>query len=119
MRLKIVAIHDRGVPDKERLQLSVIAPANLVNYVVFETLKGPGDTIVPIPRNAYWFTPAPLRPGDFVVLYTRVGQPSTEKQANGVGTNHFLFWRRPSVIWADPNSCAVLLEVNDWVSTVG
>jgi hypothetical protein len=114
MRIRIVTIGDRGVGNQERLHLSVLAPANLVNYAVFDTVRiGNGLTIVPIPKNTFWFTDCEVRPGDQVVLYTRPGVPTKERRTDG-HTNHFFFWNKPNTLWQDPNGCAVLIEINQW-----
>jgi hypothetical protein len=113
MRIKLVNITDRGLPNQERLHLSVFAPANLVNYVVFESA-----TIFPFkvktpPDRAYWFPNMQVFPGDQVVLYTGLGVNKVERQPDGKW-NRFFYWGLGNTIWDDRNTCAVLLEINQW-----
>jgi hypothetical protein len=113
MRLKIVSIVDRGVPNQERLHLSVFAPSNLVNYVVFGSQRILPNSVKTPPDFAYWFANMPVYPGDQVVLYTGPGQTKVEQRSDGKW-NRFLYWGLSSTVWHDPNSCAVLLEINEW-----
>ena len=117
MRLKVITIADRGVPNKERLHLSALVDANLVNYAIFDTVRmGDGSVIASIPRHAYWFTPSLVRAGDNVVVYTGPGVATKNARANG-GTDYFFFWGLKQTIWSDPKSCAVVLEVADWATS--
>lgn len=117
MRLKIVSIIDRGVPNQERLHLSVLAAANLNFYAVFDTTKIDNNTVVAIPRRAYWFTEHVVSPGDHVILYTKAGTESVSRRTDGY-SNHFFYWGLRNTIWGDPKSCAVLVEISNWETSV-
>jgi hypothetical protein len=117
MRLRIVSTAYRGVPNQERLHLSVLVPANLVNYAVFNTVKLPGNLIVSKPKNTYWFIAQAVKPGDNVVLYTTTGTPTKNLRPDG-GTDYFYYWGLHNVLWSDPSSCAVVVEINDWVTSL-
>ena len=117
MRLRVVAIADRGVPNQERLHISALVDANLVNYAIFDTVRlGNGSTIASIPKHAYWFTPYQVKAGDDVVIYTGPGTPSRIPRP-GVGTHQFFYWGLGQTIWGDPKSCAVVLEIGDWATS--
>ena len=113
MRLKIVNITDRGIPNQERLHLSVFAPANLVNYAVFASQRISPNSVKTRPDLAYWFPSMQVYPGNQVVLYTGSGQNRAEQRPDGKW-NRFIFWGLSSTVWENPNSCAVLLEINEW-----
>jgi hypothetical protein len=113
MRLKIVQITDRGMPSRERLHLSVLAPSNLSNYVVFASQKLFPNQVKTPPDFAYWFNDIKVYPGDQIILYTGSGQSTNERLQNG-SWNRFIYWGLGNTIWDDPNSCAVLLEINEW-----
>ena len=113
MRLKIVSIWDRGLANKERLDLLVVTPANLNYYAIFDTTLMGNSQIVAIPKRAYWFTAFQVSAGDHVVLYTGPGQTVTHPRSDG-RKNHFFYWGLTSVIWSDPNSRAVLVELGTW-----
>jgi hypothetical protein len=113
MKLKIVQLTDRGIAFQERLHLTVLAEANLINYVVFDTVGISNDRIVAIPKRAFWFSSYVVRPGDNVILYTKAGVSSVTRRPDG-GADHFFFWGIDSTLWNDASARAVLLEVSDW-----
>jgi hypothetical protein len=117
MRLKLVTIADRGSFNDERVHLKVLSRASLTHYAVFATLKATNGSVITPPKHAYWFTDLVLNPGDNVVLYTRIGTNNSQKREDGL-SNHFFFWGLPSPIFSQPSSCAILLEIDTWESTV-
>jgi hypothetical protein len=117
MRIKVVSIGDRGIANQERLHLSVLADANLVNYAIFDTVKtGLGATILPIPKHTYWFTPYPVKAGDQVVIFTGSGTQLKQPRTDGF-MNHFFYWGLKETIWNGPWNCAVVLEIGDWATS--
>lgn len=114
MTIKIVGILDRGVANRERLHLSVLADTNLNYYVVFNTsYTVDKSTITAIPKNAYWFTDQPVKAGDAVILYTGPGETVVKNRSDG-RRNHFLHWGLKNTIWNAAGDCAVVLEVSAW-----
>jgi hypothetical protein len=115
-RLTIIEIYDRGVANKERLHMSVSVESNLAFYAVLASAYGPNrQTVLAGSRLAYWFNPYIVKPGDWVILYTGPGPYTTAKRTDG-GTNHFFYWGLPETVWHNPESCAVLLELNTWMT---
>ena len=115
MKIRIIQIAERGIANQERLHLSILVDTNLVNYVVFDTVKL-GNAIVNAPKHTYWFLDKPVKAGDNVILYSRGGTPTENKRKDG-GTDHFLYWNISQPLWGAPNSCAVVLEINDWATS--
>lgn len=116
MKLQLIQIIDRGIPNKERLHLRVLEDANLSYYIVFATTYLSPQAISNLQRHAYWFAPKNVKAGDEVVLYTGSGSPSESKIALGLPgrTAHFFFWGLPNTVWNVTGDCAVLLELNSW-----
>jgi hypothetical protein len=113
MKLKIIQIIDRGVPQKERLHMSVLADANLTNYAVIDTARVESTKIAAGSRRVYWFFDKKVRAGDSVILFSGPGTNISQPRADGAN-NHFYYWGFKETIWGDPLSCAVLLELNSW-----
>lgn len=113
MKIEIIKIIDRGLANKERLWLRVLANANLQYFIVFDTTYTFPDSISNLQRHAYWFKPKEVKAGDYVVLYTKQGTPSEQVNDNGT-TTHFVYWGLDKTIWNDTGDCAVLFEVNSW-----
>ena len=115
MKLEIIKIIDKGVTSKERLWLKVLNNTDLSYYIVFDTTYSSESTISNIQRHAHWFKPRKVKAGDFVILYTREGTASTSQNQDG-STNHFLFWGIDRTIWNADSDCAVLFEINNWMT---
>src|SRR5262245_45754753 len=113
MKLEIVGIIDRRDRQNERLWLKAIADLNLAYYVVFDSTYTSTTSISNKMRHAYWFASQQIRAGDHVVLYTRQGNASQSRNADGT-TSHFLFWGAENTVWNNTGDCAVLFEVNTW-----
>jgi hypothetical protein len=115
MRVSIMQIADRGVAEQERLHLDVSAETNLSYYVVVDTVRS-GSGIAPTPKHVYWFADKTVHAGDSIILYTRAGTNTSVARADGK-VNHFFYWGLPQAVWTRPTSCAVLLEVSEWMTS--
>jgi hypothetical protein len=113
MKLRVVQIADRGVPNKERLHISVLANSNLAYYVVLATDHMTPTTVRSGALSAFWFREQQVRAGDNVILYTCAGVNRMSPRTDG-GTDHFIFWGLTQTIWLEPTSCAVVLELLNW-----
>jgi len=113
MKVNIVKITDRGVGNKERLHISVLAATNLVYYLVFSTPVVGSDQIRARPNHAFWFPDTQVLAGDTVILYTKPGENSSQRRSDG-GFNRFFYWGLDKTIWHDTRETAVLLEISDW-----
>jgi hypothetical protein len=117
MRLSIAGIFDRGVPNKERIGLTVAVEANLSFYGLLLTSYAPGgQTISAGSISAYWFPPGIVKPGDFVIIYTGAGTNTTEQRQGG-GTNYFFHWGLPRTVFEKSEVCAVLFELASWATS--
>lgn len=113
MKLNIVRIADRGVANQERLHVAVTENANLAFYAVIASTYISNDRVSASPGLAFRFTEQLVRPGDNVVLYTGFGNNHVSPRPDG-GTDYFFYWGLKNTLWAPPNSCAVLLEIENW-----
>jgi len=113
MKIEVEKILDRGVANKERLWLKVIVDADLKYFIVFDTTYTSDNSISNLQRHAYWFKPKMVKAGDYVVLYTGLGEPTELKKKDGT-TSYFLHWGLEKTIWNAAGDCAVLFELNSW-----
>ena|SRR5207245_6451942 len=117
MRLQISRIAERGVPNQERLHLSVLQEADLAFYtVLISRYSTSGDAVASGGVSAFWFPTRKLRPGDQIILYTGEGQATSRAEANNT-TTYFFYWGLKNTVWNDPSSCAVLIEAASWVTS--
>jgi len=116
MRLQIVRIADRGVPNQERLHLSVQQEATLSYYVVLLSRYLQATAVANSSLSAFWFPTVQVRPGDQIVLFTGSGQPNSRVESNG-STTHFYYWGFKNTVFNDPSSCVVVVEGVGWMAS--
>lgn len=115
MKIEIHKILDKGIEKKERLWLKVLNDTNLSYYIIFDTTYTSETTISNVQRHAHWFKPRKVKAGDSIVLYTKKGYTSTNLNKDGSIT-HFIYWGLNKTIWNKDGDCAVLFEVNTWMT---
>ncbi len=111
------AIVDRGVPNQERLHLTVGRDSNAANYVVLlSSFSTPSrDSVLAGSRSSFWFPNRNLKAGDNVILYTKGGTESMQARPDGK-QNHFFFWGSNQTLFPDPSSCVIVAELNNWIT---
>jgi hypothetical protein len=110
MKIEAVGIYDRGDLTKERLHLRALADIELNAYLVLDTNYVTATTIQVGQRQCYWLPPKSVKAGESVIVYTRVGSPSTETQEDGT-IHHFIFRQNDRTLYHDKKSCAVTFEL--------
>jgi hypothetical protein len=113
MKIEIAKILDRGVANKERLWLKVLADTDLRFFIVLDTTYTTDSSVSNLQRHAHWFRSNPVRAGDWVVLYTGPGKPAQTVNPDGT-TRYFLHWGLEKTIWNATADCAVLMEITSW-----
>ena len=116
MRMRIVDILDRGVPNKERIHISVDADTDLQFFVVLETMSR-GSAIQAGGLQAFWFPAKEVKAGEMVLLFTAGGTESTFVAEDKVKV-HLRYWGRKNTIFHAPTSTAALMEVAEWATFV-
>lgn len=115
MRLKIVRIEDRGLPNKERLHLAVVQDTSLAYYVALLSRYGTPNTVTSSALTAFWFPGHQAHAGDQVVLYS--GRGSATKVGTAGSATHFFYWGQERTIWNRQEDCAVVVEAGDWATS--
>ena len=112
MKIKIQEIKDRG-NDEERIVLRVLEDCNLCRYLVLDTTFDKDGNISNKNRHVYAFGDVPVRKGDYVVLYTKVGNDLRQTNANGT-TSYFFYWNMLNYIWNNERDIAFLVHYDEW-----
>ena len=113
MKVEIIKIIDRGLANMERLHLRVMADVDLVYFMVVDGIYLNPNEISSEVKNTHWFIPKKVKAGDYIVLYTCKGKPSTTKNNDG-STTHFFYWGLDKTLWNKPTDCAIVFELNNW-----
>ena len=116
MKLRIERIEDRGVPNQERLFLTVVEPTNLGSHLVVSSAYLSPQTVANGGRDCFWFPPQDVKAFDQVVLYTRAGNYSPP-QLGLISNTYFYYWGRPGTIWNNLDTCALLFDVASWTAS--
>lgn len=117
MKLRISSIADRGVPDKERLVLRIMAETDIGEYVILRTLVR-GEAVTTGVKESYWFADKTVSVGDQVILYSKSGTPS-EKILESGHVAHFYYWgHKGEALWTSSEFGAVVIHADEWISHI-
>src|ERR1019366_10733894 len=71
--IAIVGVHDRGMPNRERIEVKTIVPINMGRYgIMLGVIAGTG-LANPIPDQLFWFGDATLSADVHINIYTGPG----------------------------------------------
>jgi len=119
VRIKLIAIYDRGVLTKERIHLQANIDLDLGYTVILDSEFSTATTIQAGNKNSYWFTPEKVKAGEHIVLYTCIGTPTDETRPDG-RVYHFRFRGLNFPKYLNQKASATVFEVNTWeTSTPG
>jgi hypothetical protein len=117
MKLEIVGVENEGDLERERLVLKATAETDATWFAIFRCVTSDKETNIRggnIPA-VYWFTGRPLKTGDFLVLYSKVGTASEKKSEKaGEPSSYFYYWNSDKPLWV-PGFTPTLVETPNWV----
>jgi hypothetical protein len=116
MKVVCLGIFDRGDISKERVHFRAIADISLQFYAIYDTNYLGDDKIQTQHKNCFWFAPFQVKAGQNVVLYTRIGNQNTEPRNDG-SVFHFFFRGLNQPIYTQPEKCAVIFELANWITS--
>lgn len=125
MKATWLGIYDRGNIATERIHFRALVDIDLQFYAVIDTeyqsvalFSSPlNQTQIAVGnKNCLWFAPYQVKAGQNVVVYTRAGSSNVETRTDG-SVFHFLFRGLGQALYQPANRCAVLLEINSWITT--
>lgn len=71
-----------------------------------------GASAIPYIDNLFWFGDAFMGPGDWMFVYTGPGKPSSIPAANSVNRIYYLYWGKPTTLFAEPAVAPILFRVD-------
>ena len=114
MKVALVAIYDRGDLAKERVHFRATADLDLRYYVLLDTVYLTAETIQATQKQCYWFPAEPIKKDENIIVYSRAGASINETKSGTV--YHFRFRGRSAAAYSDPSACAVLMEIESWLT---
>ena len=114
--LRLISVRQPGELNSERVILRASASLNLINYLVLDARRASERSVQDLNRNVFWFPAKEVEEGDYVRVYTRLGQPSSHDGTYGKvpARYHDFFWGRAESIWSGRAMAAVLVEIASW-----
>lgn len=110
--LIIVGVHDRGIPNIERIVLRANQDINLGQYGIMLGVKQPmQNSAYPINDNLFWLGEAKIQFNDWIFIYTGPGFPRTERTIDGLNNIHIGHWGKQSTVMANPEIVPILFRV--------
>jgi hypothetical protein len=116
MKIQVVGIRERGIPNRERLALSVLQETNLCYYAALLSKYLSPASISTGSLPGYWFPNQIVKVGDQIELFSGNGSPRVSPTIIG-GTYYSYYWGLPNVVWHDPSACAIVLELSNWATS--
>jgi len=110
--LELLGVADRGVPNRERVVLRSHGHVQMGGYALFLGIRShaPGFAL-PVRDSMFWLGDGPVRPDDWVIVFTGSGTPSNTQMPDAPGKIYLLYWGRPTTIFHDPQVVTMLLRL--------
>ncbi|MEK9810634.1 MAG: hypothetical protein VW362_09320 [Candidatus Nanopelagicales bacterium] len=113
MKISVVSIENQGDREKEVVTFAVEQECDLHSYLVANATFAPDDHITKMFQDTYWFPSRKVKEGDYVLLFSRNGE-DTEQKNNLGSTSHILFWGAPDAVWHEKDTEIALFELSGW-----
>ena len=116
MKLKIIAINDKGDLEKEVVWLEAVENCDLKHYLICDSTYTDETHISNELRHMYWFAPQIVTKGDLIALFTKAGA-NHDVSNNRQTTTYFRYWKLGKTVWNKAGDAAVLFELENWNTT--
>ncbi|NKE70627.1 hypothetical protein [Candidatus Manganitrophus noduliformans] len=110
--LTIVGVYDRGVPNQERIVIRANQSVNLGQYGVMLGIRAAGNSAFPIRDNLLWFGDALINTGDWIFIYTGIGEAKVTTLPNSQERLYSIHWGRDKTILHHPDLVPILFRVD-------
>jgi len=110
--LKIISAYQRGQITGEYILIEVLRDTNLHNYILFDSTYDEFHSKSNELRQTYWFPYCEVREGDYVYLYSGMGE-NRKSYDNALDyTEYMFYWGRSSAIWEKGSETAYIFRIN-------
>jgi hypothetical protein len=110
--LTVVGVHERGIPNQERIVILVNQPVNLGQYGLMIAIKGSPGEGFPIKDNLLWFGNGMVSEGDWLFVYTGPGQAKASDIPNAQSKLYSIHWGRTTTILQDKELVPILFRMD-------
>jgi hypothetical protein len=110
--ITIMAVLDRGVPNEECIAIQANERINLGQYGIMLGLYAQLNAATPFKDHLFWFGDGFIEKGDWVFVYTGLGEPRKSKTKDGANNVYTVFWGKPITIFANTSFVPLLFRVD-------
>lgn len=115
--LTLMAVLERGIPNRECVALQAMRTINLGQFALFVGWQLPGGFAQPFHDSLFWFGDGFLQAHDWLFIYTAAGTPKVGVAQDGKSKVYSLHWGRSTTMFANPLVVPVLVRL-DGVQTL-
>lgn len=110
--LSIMAVLERGVPNKECIAIQANAIVNLGQYGLMLGISSGSRGAWPIKDNLLWFGDGWIKKDDWLFVYTGPGRAESNSLPNSTETLYSIHWDRKQTIFHMREVVPILFRVD-------
>ncbi|MGD9161987.1 MAG: hypothetical protein PVG39_26485 [Desulfobacteraceae bacterium] len=110
--LKVITVIERGIPNEECIAILANERINLGQYGIMLGVYTQLNAAIPFRDHLFWFGDGFINKGDWLFIYTGMGEARTSKTIDGNNNIYTIFWGKPKTIFADSNIVPLLFRVD-------
>lgn len=121
--IEILKVAGAGDVSQERVILRMEESVNLINYVLLNAYSE-GNDVSDLNDHVFWFPSVVASQGDYVRLYTRLGNYTLTQGKFGESPARFhnFFWGKNAAVWGGSpmpgllsSNAVVVLRISNWI----
>lgn len=109
MSISLLSVVNSDKPAGEYVRLRAAAKINLAGYAIVDRTFDEAEQVSNEFRHIFVFPNLEIDKGDYVRLYTGKGNYDKQKNVNGPGNIHLLYWQSEKCVWNDKSQDAATL----------
>lgn len=110
--LSLIGVHDRGIPNQERIVIQVSETVNLGQYGLMIGVRAAGNSAFPVRDNLLWFGDGIVKQGDWIFVYTGPGKGKVSPIPNTDNSLYSVHWDRARTILDSQDLVPILFRVD-------
>lgn len=110
--LTVMAILERGVPNEECIAIQANERINLGQYGIMLGVYAQLNSAIPLKDNLFWFGDGFIEKGDWLFIYTGIGEPRKSTPEDEDINLYTIFWGKSKTVFANTNIVPLLFRVD-------
>jgi hypothetical protein len=110
--LSIITVLERGVPNEECIAIIADERINLGQYGIMLGVSTQLKAAIPFRDHLFWFGDGFIEKGDWLFVYTGMGEARKSITNDGNNSIYTVFWGKQKTVFADSNVVPLLFRVD-------